>query len=95
MFLIDKINLFYFLLSLCFGLFLCYITSPIPDIIIKYPTPENSEKEIYKDNADNCFRFKSIEVKCPIQKKKILTIPIQNQELKEHFKLHEKHLNNK
>ena len=70
MFLIDKINLFYFLLSLCFGLFLCYITSPIPDIIIKYPTPENSEKEIYKDNADNCFRFKSIEVKCPIQKKK-------------------------
>ena len=28
-------------------------------------------------------------------KKKILTIPIQNQELKEHFKLNEKHLNNK
>lgn len=95
MFLINKINVFYFLLSLCFGLFLCYITSPIPDIIIKYPTPENSEKEIYKDNADNCFKFKSIEVKCPIQKQKIMTIPIQNQELKEHFKLHEKHLNNK
>jgi len=87
MFLFHKINKFYFLISLCIGLFLCYISSPTPDIIIKYPTPENCNKQIYSDNVNNCFKFKSYNVPCPNDKKKIMEIPIENKLIKENFKL--------
>ena len=89
MFLINKIAPLIFLLSLCVGLFFCYIFAPTPDIIIKYPTPENTSKEIYKDDADNCFKFISEIVKCPNDISKISSIPIQNKAIKENFKLQE------
>lgn len=93
MFLLDRINIFYFLISLCFGLFLCYISSPTPDIIIRYPTPENSDKQIYLDNVNNCFRFKSYNVPCPTDKKNIMEIPVENKIIKENFKLSKRKIN--
>ena len=78
MFLIDKIDPLVFLLSLCVGLFLTYIFSPTPDVIIKYPTPENTNKLIFKDNADNCYKFTSNQVTCPSDISKIKEIPVQN-----------------
>ena len=78
MFLINKIEPLYFLLSLFIGLFFCYIFSPAPDIIIKYPTPDNVDSEIFVDDANNCFKFVSKEVECPQDIKKISEIPIQN-----------------
>ena len=32
---------------------------------------------MYKDRANNCFRFKSTEVKCPSDASQITTVPIQ------------------
>ena len=32
----------------------------------------------YKDKADNCFQYSSVEVKCPAGDKGVKTIPIQN-----------------
>jgi len=77
MFLIDKIIPIVFFISLFIGLFLTYITSPDPDIIIKYPTPETCHTVIYKDDADNCYKFISNNVKCPKNKNIIKEIPIQ------------------
>jgi len=65
MFLINKINPLVFFISFCIGLFLTYIFTPLPDVIIKYPTPENSNSLIYRDEADNCYKFRSLQVKCP------------------------------
>lgn len=78
MFLIDKIEPLYFFISLFIGLFITYTFTPDPEVIIKFPTPENAGKIIYKDNSDNCFKFKSNEVKCPSDNSKIKSIPIQN-----------------
>jgi len=78
MFLIDKIEPFYFFVSLFIGLFITYTFTPEPEVIITYPTPENSGKIIYKDNANNCFKFNSREVHCPTDTSKIKSIPIQN-----------------
>ena len=58
---------------------MCYITNPLPNIIIKYPTPENTGKIIYKDNADTCYKYESNEVECPTNEKDIIDNPIQNQ----------------
>ena len=42
-----------------------------------YPTPENVDKILFKDKADNCFRFAEQIVDCPKDKSLISTIPIQ------------------
>lgn len=77
MFLINKIQPFVFLLSLFVGLFFCYIFTPTPDIIVKYPTPENANKLIFEDDSSNCYKFITKEIDCPIDKKLINKIPIQ------------------
>lgn len=73
----NLINIPLFIISLAFGLFLVYITSPRPDVIYVYPTPDNLEKIQYKDHADNCFIFNSREVACPTDETKIRKYPMQ------------------
>ena len=48
----------------------------MPDIIIKYPTPFNSHKLVFKDDADNCYKFNTEEIQCPRQED-ISDFPIQ------------------
>ena len=67
----DYINPIAFFIALFIGLFFTYIYSPPKKIVIKWPTPENSEKIIYKDHADNCYKYKANEVACPDDKSKI------------------------
>jgi len=78
MFLIDKIEPLYFFLSLFIGLFLTYTFTPQPEVIIRYPTPDNIDNYVYKDGVDNCFKFTSREVRCPSDISKIKPIPLQN-----------------
>lgn len=66
----------YFITALAVGLFLCYLITPTPDVVVKYPTPENAGSIVYKDDADNCFKFTSKEVSCPADKKTIHKIPV-------------------
>ena len=58
------LNLTFFLSSLAIGLFLNYILSPEQKVIYVYPTPENSNKILYKDQVDNCYKSKPSIVKC-------------------------------
>ena len=58
---IQYLNKFFnpivFLLSLFIGIFFVYIITPPPKVLVKYPTPENSGRVIYKDEAHNCFKI--------------------------------------
>jgi hypothetical protein len=65
------------MLSFAIGLFFVYILGPEQKTIIMYPTPENYMKTQYKDNANNCFEIKPVEVQCPFNTLAIKTIPIQ------------------
>ena len=76
MFIIDNIQPLWFFISLSIGLFYVYITTPTPEIIIKYPTPENAANLIFTDDSDNCYKFNTKLVSCP-QANKINHIPIQ------------------
>ena len=69
--LFQKINMNYFLISFCIGIFVCYITKPIPKIIFKYPTPNNVKDTIFTDKHENCYKYESETVECPIDKNKI------------------------
>lgn len=65
-------------ISLVIGLLLVYIFNPTPTVIYVYPTPDNIDKLQYMDNANNCYEFKSKEVKCPADKALITIIPVQS-----------------
>lgn len=68
---------FYFFIALFIGLFVAYVSTPVPDVIIQYPTPENAGKIIYKDDADVCYKYKAEEVSCPKDKSKIKNLDEQ------------------
>ena len=62
---LDCINPTYFFLSFFVGILFVYIFSPIPEIIMRYPTPENAGKQVYRDRSDTCYVYDSKEVSCP------------------------------
>jgi len=74
---LDYISFPLFFASLAIGLFFIYVWGAEMKTIYIYPSPENVEKILFKDNADNCFYLKPVEVKCPTDPSKIATIPIQ------------------
>ena len=47
-----------FFVSLAIGLFIVYISTPVPEVIIMYPTPQNVENVTYQDINQVCYRYK-------------------------------------
>jgi hypothetical protein len=66
-----------FILSFAIGIFFIYILGPDIKTIDISPSPENVDKILFKDNADNCFYFEQTETKCPSENSFISKIPIQ------------------
>lgn len=61
----DFFDTFYFLLAFCIGLFAVYLTTPVPEIYIKYPTPDNAHQLVFQDKSDTCYQYIPTEVTCP------------------------------
>jgi len=68
----DYIDVTSFFIAFCIGIFLTYIYSPQKKIIIKWPTPENAGKIVYKDNTNICYKYKANEIPCPKDETKII-----------------------
>jgi hypothetical protein len=66
-----------FLIGLFIGILYVYLFTGRPEIIIKYPTPENANNFIFRDDAENCYKFHTQEIKCPNNPLAIKNIPIQ------------------
>jgi len=76
--LLKFINIPAFLISLAFGIFAVYITSPDNRKIIVYPTHENVNSIQYRDKANNCFSVEEQDVECPSDSSKLSKLPIQS-----------------
>lgn len=66
-----------FLISLAIGLLFVYVIGPESKPIYIYPSPENITKILFKDDADNCFKYEQKEVMCPEDSSKISEMPVQ------------------
>ena len=73
----EYISLTVFFVSFAIGLFFIYIFGPDNKIVYIYPSPENVNNFLLKDNADYCFYFDQQEVDCPSDESLISNIPIQ------------------
>ena len=76
--LLHYISLPIFLISFAIGLFFIYVLGPEMKTIYIYPSPENVNKVLFKDKADNCFYFEEEFVECPNDETLISNIPIQD-----------------
>lgn len=74
---LDIIDPFWFMLAFSVGIFVIYTMNQYPDIIIKYPTPQNASNLIFNDDANNCYKFDTKQVKCPENPFIIHSIPIE------------------
>jgi hypothetical protein len=75
--LLNYISIPVFLISFAIGLFFVYILGPEMKTVFIYPTPENVDKVLFKDKADNCFSFKQEIIECPKDESLISKIPMQ------------------
>lgn len=63
-------NLVAFILAFCVGMVYVYLKTPPLKVVVKYPTPFNAGKTVYKDSADTCFVFNASRVQCTKNAKK-------------------------
>jgi hypothetical protein len=75
--LLNYISIPVFLVSFAIGLFFVYILGPEMKTVFIYPSPENVDKVLFKDKADNCFSFKEEVIDCPKDESLISKIPMQ------------------
>jgi hypothetical protein len=73
----DYISFKIFFVSFAIGLLFVYLIGPEIKTIYIYPTPENVDKVLFKDKADNCFYFEPEGVECPEDQNLISKVPIQ------------------
>ena len=73
----KSIHPFYFLISLSIGMFIVYLSTPLPEIIIQYPTPQNAGKILY-NHDDQCYVYRANKVSCPTNPDEITTLPYQS-----------------
>jgi hypothetical protein len=61
---VFKFNYITFFVAFILGLI--YVTLSVPKMrkIIKYPTPYNADKILYKGLSGDCYKFKAEEVNC-------------------------------
>lgn len=59
-----KVEIFYIFVGLFLGLFLVYIITPPPRVILKYPTLENIQNTTYVDETGQCYRYYAKEIPC-------------------------------
>jgi len=87
---LKMIRPLYFFIAFAIGLFLVYIFSPAPNVVVKFPSPYNAGNIIYKDKHDSCYKYEAESVSCPVDKSRIKPQP-----LLEDFKQDRRKLKNK
>jgi hypothetical protein len=74
--LFRSIRPLWFFAAFAVGLLMCYVMTPPPEVVVKFPSPYNAGKVVYKDKAQNCFVYNSDEVACPKDRAHVRPQPV-------------------
>jgi hypothetical protein len=69
----------YFFTALALGLMYVYMWTPPPQVVVKFPSPYNAGKVIYRDRDHNCVKYRSERVTCPMDQSKVRPQPIMEE----------------
>jgi len=70
MHLLNKIRPLWFFLAFGVGLCVCYMFTPPPTVVVKFPSPRTADKVVYHNDVDDsCYSFKAQQVACTSQSK--------------------------
>lgn len=73
----DYVKIHWFIFSFCFGILYIYVMKPERKIVYRFPNPNNIDSLVYKDNSDNCYKFKFEQKNCDsLNNEKIINQPI-------------------
>jgi hypothetical protein len=59
-----KIILVYFILSIVITFGILYLINPDPQVVVKYPNINDKKSDLYVDDNNICYRYKTTEIKC-------------------------------
>jgi len=59
-----KVSLFFFIISLFFGVMSVYLAQPNPKVMIRYPSLDSLENIIYQDDQGVCYKYQKEMIKC-------------------------------
>lgn len=62
--LLGRLNVTALVASFAIGILYTYLVTPPPRVIVKFPSPYNAGKVLYRDKSDACYMFKSDTVAC-------------------------------
>jgi hypothetical protein len=71
---IECLSLPAFIISLAIGLFFIYIWGPEIKTVYVYPSPDNVDKMLFQDKANQCFQLEQQEVSCPEDESQIFNV---------------------
>ena len=72
------VNVPVFIISFAIGIFAVYVCGNADKRkIMVYPTPDNIDQILYRDDSEACFQFKQTQVNCPKDPKDITKISAQ------------------
>ena len=73
---LKHIRLMPFLAGLVIGIIGILVIKPEKSVVYKYPTPDNSEKVLYKDKNGICYKYKAVKVDCDKNESRLKSYPL-------------------
>lgn len=62
--LLGRLNMSALVASFAIGILFTYLATPAARVVVKFPSPFNAGKVLYRDTSDTCYMFRSDAVEC-------------------------------
>ena len=74
---ITGIRPLWFFLAFGIGLLACYLMAPAPEVVVRFPSPTNAGKVVYRDEkTDSCYVYEADQVDCQSAGDKVRAQPL-------------------
>jgi hypothetical protein len=62
---LGRLRLTWMVGAFAVGILFTYLLAPAPRVVVKFPSPYNAGKVLYRTEDDSCFMYRADAMKCP------------------------------